>query len=181
MRKTSKGFTLVEIMIVVAVVGVGAGIALVNMSEQVAEAKAQADGEAMAQRIQVEQRAARERMVGLRLKKDLTGKLEFEDVLACNKPTGFNQRYHAHLATTELNISTGATTVCWDRNGQIDTSTVTVTGPQVTAPVSGIGADDVPELDVRAGIKRIRTRKLRTTLAGPISAVVDGVAASTND
>jgi hypothetical protein len=38
-----------------------------------------------------------------------------------------------------------------------------------------------PDLEVKAGIKRIRTRKLRTTLAGPMPASVNGAAIPAND
>lgn len=172
MRTATKGFTLVEIMIVVAIVGVGAGIALVNMSDQVAEARAQADGDAMAQRIQVEQRAARERMVGMRLTKNVD-QLDFEDVSDCSQP-GANIRHHKHLSTTELAISPTATSVCWDRNGQVAAATVTVSALHPKGKAT-------PELEVKGGIKRIRTRKLRTTLAGPLSAIVDNAAIPAND
>jgi type II secretory pathway pseudopilin PulG len=157
-------------MVVVAVIGVGAGVALFNMSEQVAEARAQADGEAMAQHIQTEQRAARQRMVGLRLRRDTSHtKLTFEEVNRCADSAPMRSRPRQFLPTTKLEISTNADSVCWERNGEI------AVGGGVGLPpglnnvnnTPGVG-DTTLELTVKAGIMRQREKKLRSTRAGPL-------------
>lgn len=171
----SRGFSLVEIMVVVAIVGVGAGIAVVNMSDQVAEARAQADGDAVAQRIQVEQRRARERMVGLRLSKG-PKHVTFEDVPNC-AATGANARTHDHLITTTVDL--GGSSVCWEPNGAIATGGGGI-DPNALFPAPP-PAPAAPEIKIEAGIKRIRKRILRTTLAGPMPALRDGVLPTLND
>jgi prepilin-type N-terminal cleavage/methylation domain-containing protein len=173
MRTASRGFTLVEIMIVVAVVGVGAGIALVNMSEQIAEAKAQADGVAMANFIRAQSRTAKEQMQAIKVRPGATSG-SVVDVYAVNKcsdtinPSKVRAT-KAFLSTTKLvivNTTDGA--FCWDRFGEPPppSSTSTTIPRRPGQPPEADDSDGQAELQISAGIKKVTTRAIRASMAG---------------
>jgi len=70
MSKVTRGFTLLEMMVIAATIGISGSLALFGMSEQIRDARARSDSLALVQRLRAEHRASKEKMKGLRITRE---------------------------------------------------------------------------------------------------------------